>query len=75
VSSARARQYAREQAKIGGWPVGVTTYRIGDIWYCCIDATSPEVVVARGRGHSRAQALEAASSLAAGRLRELLLDG
>jgi hypothetical protein len=64
----RAEEFTRKETSLGGWPAGVTTYRIGAHWHCKIDNVSPGALVARGRGSSREEALAAAIERATARL-------
>ena len=64
----RAESFLRTESHLGGWPVGITTYRIGDAWFCKIDNVSPGAVVARSRAETREAAIAAASERLAPRL-------
>jgi hypothetical protein len=64
----KAEEHSREEVVLGGWPAGVTTYRIGQTWICKVDNVSPGAVVARGRGKTREEALEHATGAATRRL-------
>jgi len=64
----KAEEHSRYECELGGWPAGVTTYRIGTTWICKIDNVSPGATVARGRGASRDEAVQAASASATRRL-------
>lgn len=68
VTQLRAHDYKREETTLGGWPVGITTYRVGETWICKIDNVSPGAVVARGRGASREAAVTAATERATPRM-------
>ena len=64
----RAEEHSREETTLGGWPAGITTYRIGETWICKIDNVSPGAVVARARAETREDAINAASERATSRL-------
>lgn len=64
----RAEEFKREETTLGGWPVGITTYRVGENWICKIDNVSPGAIVARGRGATRDEAVASASARAAPRM-------
>lgn len=64
----KAEEHSRYECELGGWPAGVTTYRIGATWICKIDNVSPGATVARGRGASRDEAVQAATHSATRRL-------
>jgi hypothetical protein len=68
VSELKAEEHTRVEVELGGWPAGVTTYRIGETWICKIDNVSPGAVVARSRGKSKGEAVDAATQAAARRL-------
>lgn len=64
----QAEEFQREEVVLGGWPAGVTSYRIGEMWLCKVDNVSPGATVARGRGKTRQEAVEQATSAATRRL-------
>jgi hypothetical protein len=68
VSELKAEEHTRVEVELGGWPAGVTTYRIGDTWICKIDNVSPGATVARARGKTKGEAVDAATQSAARRL-------
>jgi hypothetical protein len=68
VSDLKAEEHNRVEVELGGWPAGVTTYRIGETWICKIDNVSPGAVVARARGSTKNEAVDAATQSAARRL-------
>ncbi len=68
VDPLKAEEHQREVVTLGGWPAGVTTYRIGATWICKVDNVSPGATVARGRGKTREEAMEVAVSAATRRL-------
>ncbi len=68
VEELKAEEHKREEVVLGGWPAGITTYRIGALWICKVDNVSPGATVARGRGKTREEALEIATTAATRRL-------
>lgn len=68
LSELKAEDHSRVEVELGGWPAGVTTYRIGAVWICKIDNVSPGAVVARARGTTKNEAVAAATAAAARRL-------
>ena len=52
---------------LDGWEVGVTSYRLGDQYFCSVDNVSPGARLARARGTTRDEA-EGQALKAAGRL-------
>ncbi len=41
---------------IEGWPVNVTSYKLGDHYYCKVDNVSPGAWLSRTQAHSREEA-------------------
>ncbi len=60
--------HREKRVQIEGWPVNVTSYRIGDTYFCEADNVSPGATLARGFGPSR----DEAEKRALDRARELL---
>jgi len=60
----RAESYSRRRQDLGGWPIEIETYRLGDVFYCTINNVDPGARFARAEGSTRedaeAQALEKA---------------
>lgn len=67
-TSLRAENYVRRYETVEGWQVGITSYQLGDVFYCTIDNVSPGANVARAQGATREQAEAAAMSKARERL-------
>jgi hypothetical protein len=63
------KEHQHRSAEAEGWPIGITSYRLGDTWICHIDNVSPGAIIARGRGASRQEAEGAALEVASKRLR------
>ena len=63
--SMKPEEYTERKMDIEGWPVNITTYRLGDEWYCKVDNVSPGAWLARTKGASR----EAVEKDAIGRAR------
>ncbi len=51
-----AEDYQERRLDLDGWPVRLTTYRIGETYYCHADNVSPGANIARGRGATREEA-------------------
>jgi hypothetical protein len=64
----RAEDYQRRREEVGGWPVGIVSYRLGDRFICEVDNASPGSRIARGEGSSREEAELAAVGDATRRL-------
>lgn len=71
----RAEDYQRRSGEIGGWPVGIVSYRIGDRYFCEVDNVSPGARIARAEGASREEAERAALSDAERRLGRTRVHG
>jgi hypothetical protein len=53
---------------IAGWPVSLTSYRIGETFHCTLDNVSPGATLARTMGATREEAEEKAVARATERL-------
>ena len=51
-----------------GWQIGVTTYRLGDVWWCIVDNVSPGARLCSRKAETK----EAAESHAIGVAKRLL---
>jgi hypothetical protein len=52
----KSEDYRETSRDLGGWPINVTSYRVGDTWYCTIDNVSPGARFARAEGQTREEA-------------------
>jgi hypothetical protein len=52
--------YRERKVELGGWEVKLTSYRLGDEFYCKADNVSPGAWLARTTGSSRDEAEEKA---------------
>jgi hypothetical protein len=66
--SVRAEEYSERQLEIAGWPIRLTTYRLGETFHCKVDNVSPGAWVARASGSTREQAEQEAIAIAQRRL-------
>ncbi len=64
----KAEQYTVEETVLAGWPVRLSSYRIGATWHCKADNVSPGATIATGKGASRVRAKLAALKGAEARL-------
>ncbi len=64
----RAEDYNESELELGGWPVRLTSYKLGDMYYCKADNVSPGAAIARTSGSTRQEAEEAALAKARERL-------
>ncbi|MSO56671.1 MAG: hypothetical protein EXQ55_07085 [Acidobacteria bacterium] len=49
----KAEDYTERNEEVGGWPVHIVTYRIGDKYYCAIDNVDPGARFARAEAATR----------------------
>lgn len=64
----RVEEYGERNLDLAGWPVHLTTYKLGDTYYCKADNVSPGAALSRTTGGSR----EEAEKKAIARAEELL---
>jgi len=64
----RAEEFQERELEIDGWPVRITSYRLGEEWHSKADNISPGAALARTKGPTR----EAAEETALQRATELL---
>jgi hypothetical protein len=56
----KAEEYQERKVDVAGWPVNVTSYRLGAEWHSKADNVSPGAALARAVGTSREEAEEKA---------------
>jgi hypothetical protein len=64
----KPEEYSERELEVAGWPVRLTTYRLGAEWRSKADNVSPGAALARTAGATR----EEAEDKALARARELL---
>ena len=52
----RAEGYQEKKMELAGWPVNITSYRLGEEWHCKADNVSPGAALCRTRGATREEA-------------------
>ena len=52
----KAEGYVRRRQELGGWPIEIETYQVGDIFYCTINNVDPGARFARAEGPTREDA-------------------
>ncbi len=52
----RAEDFSTADLELAGWPVRITTYRIGKTWHAKADNVSPGASIARAAAEGREQA-------------------
>jgi len=60
-----AEEYSERQVEVAGWPVNLTSYRLGDLWHAKADNVSPGAALARAQAATREEAEAAALKRAA----------
>jgi hypothetical protein len=61
-------EHRERKLEIAGWPVNLTSYRIGEVYYSSADNVSPGATLARSSGATRQEAEEKAIAKATERL-------
>lgn len=64
MDSANTNEFQERQIDIDGWPVKLTSYRVGDQYVCQADNVSPGAVLARFSAATREEAQSQAISKA-----------
>lgn len=41
MAAGKVEEYTRRQEEHKGWQIGITTYRVGETWFCTVDNVSP----------------------------------
>ncbi len=59
-----AQDYEVQDRQINGTPVKVTSYRMGEAYYCQVANADPGATISRAEGATRQQAVDAAVSKA-----------
>ena len=52
----KSEDFRETKRELDGWPINITSYRVGDKWYCTIDNVSPGARFARAEGATRDEA-------------------
>ncbi len=64
----KVEEHQERKLDIEGWPVHLTSYRIGEVFHCTADNVSPGAALARTTGASREEAENKAVERATERL-------
>jgi hypothetical protein len=65
----KVEDHSERKIEIEGWPMNLTSYRIGETFHCSADNVSPGATLARTTGSTREEAEQIAIERAAERLR------
>lgn len=60
--------HSERTLELAGWPVRLTTYKLGDTYHCTADNVSPGARIARTEGATKEEAEQKAIELAEKRL-------
>jgi hypothetical protein len=52
----KVEEYRERRVEVGGWPVNLTSYRLGDVFHAKADNVSPGAALARTTGATREEA-------------------
>jgi hypothetical protein len=52
----KAEGYERRRQELGGWPIEIETYQVGDVFYCTINNVDPGARFARAEAATRDEA-------------------
>jgi hypothetical protein len=52
----RAEEYRERKLEVAGWPVNVSSYRLGAVWHSKADNVSPGAALCRTTGETREEA-------------------
>ena len=52
----KAERYERRRQELGGWPIEIETYQVGDVFYCTINNVDPGARFARAEASTRDEA-------------------
>jgi hypothetical protein len=52
----KAEGYERRRLELGGWPIEVETYKLGNVYHCSINNVDPGARFARAEGPTREEA-------------------
>ena len=61
----KAKNYSTRKTEVSGWPVNVTSYQLGEHYYCTVDNVSPGAWIAKSDGLTREEAEKKALERAA----------
>lgn len=56
----RTEEFQQRQLEVGGWPVRLTSFRLGETYHCTADNVSPGARLCRTEGVTREEAEEKA---------------
>jgi len=64
----KADDFRIDRQEVSGWPVNITSYKIGRTYYCHVDNVDPGTTIARVEGETLDEVMQSALNLAQERL-------
>ena len=64
----KADDFRIDKKEISGWPVNITSYKIGSTYYCHIDNVDPGAIIVRTEGTTYDEVIQSAMTKAQERL-------
>jgi len=61
----KPQNYSQRKIQVAGWEVNVTSYQLGDRFYCTVDNVSPGAWIAKSEGSTQEEAEKKALDRAA----------
>ena len=52
----KAEEFQEKKMELAGWPVNLSSYRLGEEWHCKADNVSPGAALCRTTGATREEA-------------------
>ena len=68
MSEFNPEEHLREEMEVAGFPIRVTSYKLGRTFHCMVDNVSPGAIIARTSGEDRDRVVRDAIDLATARL-------
>ena len=68
MSALKPTEYSERTLDVAGWPVKVTSYKLGELYHATVDNVSPGAWIARSQGTTKAAAETTALERARARL-------
>lgn len=61
----KPEHYSQRRTQVAGWEINVTSYKLGDRFYCTVDNVSPGAWIAKAEGATQEEAEKKALDKAA----------
>ncbi len=56
LTAVKTQNFSERKAEVAGWQVNISTYQLGDKFYCTVDNVSPGAWIAKTEGATREEA-------------------